>query len=197
MEKVLFLDACIREEGSRTKQLCDVYLEEFLKYHPEAEVETVVLREGAVHTHTMEKLNERDGYVRNKDWSHPMFELGLQYKHADYIVIGTPYWDLSFAAILKVYIENIMVADLTFKATDQGFVGLCNGKKMVYITTGGGQIEGQNYGYDYMCAIAKMTGIDETECFTAECLDIVGFDADAIMEKAKVEIREKLVNENN
>lgn len=197
MEKVLFLDACIREEGSRTKQLCDVYLEEFLKYHPEAEVETVVLREGSVHTHTMEKLNERDGYVRNKDWSHPMFELGLQYKHADYIVIGTPYWDLSFAAILKVYIENIMVADLTFKATDQGFVGLCNGKKMVYITTGGGQIEGQNYGYDYMCAIAKMTGIDETECFTAECLDIVGFDADAIMEKAKVEIREKLVNENN
>ena len=119
MEKVLFLDACIREEGSRTKQLCDVYLEEFLKYHPEAEVETVVLREGSVHTHTMEKLNERDGYVRNKDWSHPMFELGLQYKHADYIVIGTPYWDLSFAAILKVYIENIMVADLTFKATDQ------------------------------------------------------------------------------
>lgn len=197
MEKVLFLDACIREEGSRTKQLCDVYLEEFLKYHPEAEVETVVLREGSVHTHTMEKLNERDGYVRNKDWSHPMFELGLQYKHADYIVIGTPYWDLSFAAILKVYIENIMVADLTFKATDQGFVGLCNGKKMVYITTGGGQIEGQNYGYDYMCAIAKMTGIDEAECFTAECLDIVGFDADAIMEKAKVEIREKLVNENN
>lgn len=197
MEKVLFLDACIREEGSRTRQLCDVYLEEFLKYHPEAEVETVVLREGSVHTHTMEKLNERDGYVRNKDWSHPMFELGLQYKHADYIVIGTPYWDLSFAAILKVYIENIMVADLTFKATDQGFVGLCNGKKMVYITTGGGQIEGQNYGYDYMCAIAKMTGIDETECFTAECLDIVGFDADAIMEKAKVEIREKFVNENN
>lgn len=196
MEKVLFLDACIREEGSRTKQLCDTYLEAFLKYHPEAEVETVVLRDGSVHTHTVEKLDVRDGYVRNKDWSHPMFKLGLQYKNADYIIIGTPYWDLSFAAILKVYIENIMVADLTFGCNDQGFYGLCNGKKMVYITTGGGKIEGQNFGYDYLCAIAEMTGIDETECFLAENLDIVGFDADVIMEKAKAEIKERLCAEN-
>lgn len=190
MEKVLFLDACIREEGSRTKQLCDVYLEEFMKAHPEAELETVVLRDGVVKTHTLEKLNERDGYVRAGDWSHPMFDLGKQYRDADYIVIGTPYWDLSFAAILKVYLENIMVADLTFGCNDQGFYGLCKGKKMVYITTGGGIIDGQNFGYDYMKAIAEMTGIDETECFYAQNLDIVGFDADGIMEEAKAGIRE-------
>ena len=189
MEKVLFLDACIREEGSRTKQLCDVYLEEFLKKHPDAELETVVLRDGTVKTHTVEKLDVRDSYVRAGDWSHPMFDLGKQYRDADYIVIGTPYWDLSFAAILKVYIENIMVADLTFGCNDQGFYGLCKGKKLVYITTGGGVIDGQNFGYDYMKAIAAMTGIDETECFYAQNLDIVGFDADAILEEAKAEIR--------
>ena len=189
MEKVLFLDACIREEGSRTKQLCDVYLEELMKAHPNAQLETVVLRDGTVKTHTMEKLDVRDSYVRVGDWSHPMFDLGKQYKDADYIVIGTPYWDLSFAAILKVYIENIMVADLTFGCNDQGFYGLCKGKKMVYITTGGGVIDGQNFGYDYMKAIAAMTGIDETECFYAQNLDIVGFDADAILEEAKAEIR--------
>ena len=161
-----------------------------MKAHPEAELETVVLRDGVVKTHTLEKLNERDGYVRAGDWSHPMFDLGKQYRDADYIVIGTPYWDLSFAAILKVYLENIMVADLTFGCNDQGFYGLCKGKKMVYITTGGGIIDGQNFGYDYMKAIAEMTGIDETECFYAQNLDIVGFDADAIMEAAKAEIRE-------
>jgi len=189
MEKVLFLDACIREEGSRTKQLCDVYLEEFLKKHPDAELETVVLRDGTVKTHTVEKLDVRDSYVRAGDWSHPMFDLGKQYRDADYIVIGTPYWDLSFAAILKVYIENIMVADLTFGCNDQGFYGLCKGKKLVYITTGGGVIDGQNFGYDYIKAIAEMTGIDETECFYAQNLDIVGFDADAILEAAKEKIR--------
>lgn len=189
MEKVLFLDACVREEASRTKQLCEVYLEEFLKAHPDAEVEHLVLRDGVVKTHTMEKLEERDGYVRTGNWDHPMFDLGKQYRDADYIVIGTPYWDLSFAAILKVYLENIMVADLTFGCNDEGFYGLCKGKMMTYITTGGGVIDGQNYGYEYMQAIAKMTGIDDTECFYAQNLDIVGFDADAIMEEAKEMIR--------
>lgn len=189
MEKVLFLDACIREEGSRTKQLCNVYLEEFLKAHPDAEVEHLVLRDGVVKTHTLEKLKEREICLKAGDFSHPMFDLGKQYRDADYIVIGTPYWDLSFAAILKVYLENIMVADLTFGCNDQGFYGLCKGKKMVYITTGGGMIDGQNLGYEYMQAIAKMTGIDETECFYAQNLDIVGFDAEAILEEAKAKIR--------
>lgn len=190
MEKVLFLDACVRGEASRTKQLCDVYLEEFLKAHPDAEVEHLVLREGTVKTHTMEKLEERDANARAGNWDHPMFDLGKQYRDADYIVIGTPYWDLSFAAILKVYLENIMVADLTFGCDENGFYGLCKGKMMTYITTGGGVIDGQNYGYEYMQAIARMTGIDETECFYAQNLDIVGFDAEQIMEEAKEMIRE-------
>lgn len=55
MEKLLFIDACVRDERSRTKILCDVYLEEFLKKNPETEVETVVLRNGSVQPHTMEK----------------------------------------------------------------------------------------------------------------------------------------------
>ena len=189
MEKLLFIDACVRDERSRTKILCDVYLEEFLKKNPETEVETVVLRNGSVQPHTMEKLDIRDDLVRKKDFTHQMFSLAKQFKEADYIVIGTPYWDLSFAAILKVYIENIMVADLTFKATNTGCIGLCNGKKLTYITTAGGFIGEKNYGYDYMCGAADMLGIPETECIKAEALDIEGFDAEKIVAKAVEEIR--------
>ena len=88
-----------------------------------------------------------------------MFDFAKQFQEADYIVVGTPYWDLSFASILKVYVENIMVADLTFKATNTGFVGLCEGKSLVYITTAGGFIGDKNFGYDYMCGVADMFGI--------------------------------------
>lgn len=189
MEKVLFLDACVRDHASRTKRLCDIYIDLFMKAHPDAVLETVTLRRGAVQSHTEEHLAERDGYVREKDFSHPMFDLARQYQEADYIIIGTPYWDLSFAAILKVYIENIMVADLTFAATDAGFVGLCKGRKLVYITTAGGVIGDKNYGYDYLRAIADMTGIDETQCIKADMLDIAGYDAEAIMSEAEEEIR--------
>ncbi len=191
MEKLLFIDACVRDGNSRTRRLCDVYLEEFLKKHPDVEKEVLVLREGCLRTHTSEKLAQRDELVRKKDFSHPMFGLARQFKEADYVVIGSPYWDLSFAAILKVYIENIMVANLTFKATNTGFIGLCNGKKLIYITTAGGFIGDKNYGYDYMCGIADMLGIPDTECVKAEALDIEGFDAEKIVTKTISEIRQK------
>jgi len=192
MEKLLFLDACIRDEGSRTKRLCDVYLEEFLKKHPDTRVETVVLRKGTVEPHTKEKIRLRDSLIRKKDFSHPMFDLAKQFKDADYVLIGSPYWDLSFAAILKVYIENIMMADLTFEATNTGFIGLCKGKKLIYITTAGGFIGDKNFGYDYLCGIADMLGIPDTECIKAEALDIDGFDAEKIVTKTIEEIRQKV-----
>lgn len=189
MDKLLFLDACISAHDSRTKRLCDAYLNGFLERHPNATLDRIVLRKGIVEPLTRERIIERDRYVRNRDWNHPMFDFARQFKEADYIVIGTPYWDLSFAAILKVYIENIMVSDLTFKATDTGFVGLCKGKEITYITTAGGFIGDKNYGYDYICGIADMVGISETRCIKAEALDIVGFDAEAIVEKTVQEIK--------
>ncbi len=189
MKKLLFIDACISTHESRTKKLCDVYIDEFLRHNPDYELETVVLRSGSVMPWTREKLVESDSYVVKKDWSHEMFNLAKQYKEADHIIMGTPYWDLSFASILKVYIENIMVCDLTFGVTEQGFKGLCNGKMLTYITTAGGFIGDKNFGYDYVRGIADMTGIDNTEFFSAEALDIAGMDVDSIMNKAINEIK--------
>ena len=191
MEKMLFLDACISTHQSRTKKLCTAYIDAFREKHPDTALETVMLRKGRVEPLTRERIAERDEYIRRKDWNQPMFDFARQFKEADYIVVGTPYWDLSFASILKVYIENIMVADLTFETTSAGFNGLCQGKKLIYITTAGGFIGDQNFGYDYMCGIADMLGIPDTELVKAECLDIVGFDADKIVEKAIEEIRER------
>lgn len=188
MEKLLFVDACIRGEDSRTKRLCNKFIETFLKSHPDTEVETVTLRNGTVEPLSYERIKVRDGYVKDKDFSQPMFDLANQIKEADYIVMGTPYYDLSFASILKVYIENVMVADLTFASSETGFIGLCAGKKLFYITTAGGSMAGMNYGYEYMCGIANMLGIPETELIKAENLDIVGFDAEKILAIAEAEI---------
>lgn len=191
MEKLLFIDACISTHESRTKRLCKEYIECFMKKNPDTVLETVELRRGVVEPLTPEVIEERDGYVVAKDWEHPMFDLAKQFHDADYIVVGTPYWDLSFASILKVYIENIMVCDLTFGVTSHGFEGLCNGKKLVYITSAGGFIGDKNFGYDYMCGVADMFGIPETDFIKAEALDIEGFDAEKIVEKALEEIRAK------
>ena len=173
----------MRDRESRTKKLCDTYIQSFMKAHPDA-----VLRDrdpsaaAPVQTHTEEKLEERDEYIRRRDFSQPMFDLARQYQEADYIIIGTPYWDLSFAAILKVYGRTSSWPISTFQSTDAGFVGLCRGRKMVYITTAGGSHRGKELRLATTCAPSRrMTGIDETQCIKADMLDIVGYDADAIM----------------
>ena len=70
-------------------------------------------------------------------------------------------------------------------------MGLCSGKKLIYITTAGGFIGEKNFGYDYMCGVAEMLGIPDTECVKAEALDIEGFDAGKIVAKAAEEIRNR------
>ena len=193
MKKLLFLDACIRGEDSRTRQLCETYLETYLEKNPDTQVISVSLIDQDIAPLTYERIKERDGYIAAKDFDHPMFDLAKQLKEADVVVVGTPYYDFSFASVLKVYVENIVVCDLTFESTETGLSGLCNGEKLVYITTAGGSMTGKNYGYEYMDGLARdMLGFRETECFKAEMLDVVGFDVDAILEETKAQIRASL-----
>ena len=61
---------------------------------------------------------------------------------ADIIVIAAPYWDLSFPAQLKDYIERVNAVGVTFDYDQEGIpYGLCRAKKLVYITTAGGNIQ--------------------------------------------------------
>ena len=77
----------------------------------------------------------------------------------DVIVIGAPFWDLSFPAALKLYFENVTVSGITFEYSEKGRpVGKCNAKKLYYITTSGGYIGNNNFGVDYVKEI-----IDESK----------------------------------
>ena len=189
-KKLLFIDSCITRHESRTKKLCETYIEEFLKKNPDYELETVTLKNGEVKPLTMETLAEREGYEEKEDWNHDIFRFAKQYKSADRIVLGTPYWELSFTSIVKVYVENVMIGHLTFRQTENGCEGLCSAEKITYITTSGGYIGDKNYGYDYIKGIAEMSGIPKTEFFSAEGLDIYGNDADAIVSEAICRIKD-------
>ena len=78
---------------------------------------------------------------------------------------------------------------LTFRYSEDGQqIGLSKARTLVYCTTAGGPVEGQNYGYDYLKALAAMFGIPETHCVAAEGLDIWGNDVPALLEQAMGEL---------
>ena len=178
--KILFVNACVRAD-SRTAELSECLLESL-----KGEITEVNLYE--------EKLLPIDNAVLEKrnmhDFGRKEFEQAKQFKDADTIVIAAPFWDLSFPSVLKIYFENITVSGITFEYSNQGRpVGKCNAKKLYYITTSGGYIGENNFGFDYVKALAEnFFGIADVQFFSAEGLDVFGADVKKIMMDAKEHI---------
>ena len=102
------------------------------------------------------------------------------------MVIAAPYWDMSFPASLKLYIEQLCVNKLTFCYSEKGIpCGLTNIKKVVYLTTSGGYIGNNNFGFDYIKTLfSTLFGVGDIAFFSAEGLDIYGNDPESILSEA-------------
>ena len=130
-------------------------------------------------------INRTDA-TRRMDFADPAYAPARQFAEADIIVVAAPYWDLSFPAILKAYFEQVNVLGLTFEYTEDGFPrGLCKARKLIYVTTAGGPIISDEYGYGYVKSLAQVLyGIDDVCQVKAESLDVIGADVEGILNKA-------------
>ena len=92
--------------------------------------------------------------------------------------------------MLKTYIENIYVTGIVTKYGNDGIpVGLCNAKKLYYVTTAGGPLD-ERFGYGYIKTLAlDYFGIKETSLIKAEMLDILGNDSEKILKEAILDIK--------
>ena len=179
-QKILFVNACIRR-NSRTRFLAEQVIRRLNGTVVEANPVT------ATKPITSEKfIIKRTEATGKMDFTDPVYTPARQFAEADIIVIAAPYWDLSFPAILKAYFEQVNVLGLTFEYTDEGIPrGLCKAKKLIYVTTAGGSIISDEYGYGYVKALAQnYYGIQDVRKIEALGLDIYGADVDAIMTSA-------------
>ena len=110
------------------------------------------------------------------------------------MVVAAPYWDLMFPAVLKTYLESITVSGITFRYSAQGRPeSLCKAKALYYVTTAGGFIGQNDFGFSYIQALAQnFFGIPELHRYAAEGLDIYGADVEKIMCSVKAGIGKAL-----
>lgn len=183
---ILFVNCCIRSETeSRTFQLCKIFLETYKKIYPDVTILERNLKTTEFSCYTQQLVNERDFLSTKKQFSNPIFALAQEFSQADKIIIGAPYWDLSFPALLKVYFENIFACGVTFIYKDGKPFGLCKAEKLLYITTAGGFIKEKDFGTDYIKGVCEMLEIKQFSSIKCEGLDIQEIDTIALFEQSK------------
>lgn len=173
--KLLFVDCCISQRGadSRTRALADAFLETFQAAHPDAEIGTVPPEALlALKPFEPEMLNDRDALAGVGAFDAPVFDLARQFRAADRIVVAAPFWDLSFPAALRAYIEYISANGLTYHYEADGCHGDCRAERLVYLTSGGDFEREDSLGVLYWRQLAAMFGIGRFDYVFAGGLDI-------------------------
>ena len=167
MKKLLYIDACIRDEQSRTKRIATPVIEALKQKY---EVQTLVINEldlSIVRKELVTKRTSGEIDTQVMQWAESV-------RDADRIVIAAPFWDMSFPAALKNFFELCSIMDVTFKTDDKTCYGNCKAEKLLYITTRGMNIstgDELEQATPYLKALSWLWGIGPLQVISVQNTD--------------------------
>ena len=173
MEKLIIIDSCMREE-SRTRVILEAAKEVLSARY---DIETIDVNAIGLPPLTPETLKERT---------------------ADRIVIASPFWDMSFPAILKAFFENMSLYNVTFTDDGTTCTGICRCSKVLYITTRGMNIptgDFRDQGSSYLQALSSLWGLGEVITVAAWNLDYMPLEKVAEKVRETAELARKISEE--
>ena len=179
MKKLLYIDACIRDEESRTKRVAEPIVRALEKKY---DVQRFVLNEMELDVVQKDLIRKRLNGVIDPtvmSWAESV-------RDADRIVIAAPFWDMSIPAALKNFVELCSILDVTFKTNDKTCYGNCKAEKLLFITTRGMDIttgDVREQATSYLKALSWLWGIGPMQVVSAQNMDYAS--VDEIEEKIK------------
>lgn len=188
MVKVLYIDCCIRREQSRTRILAEAFLAA-LQAKGVYQVERLCLMDEPLMALSEGFFAQRESLLAQNNRLHPRFRYAHQFSQADRVVVAAPFWDLSFPALLKLYIENITVEGITFGVDEHGTHGLCKAERLLFLTTRGGSYNNSplEMGARYLGALCEFWGIPRFDVAAADELDLGREEVKTILDRAIVD----------
>lgn len=173
MIKVLYVDCCIRRELSRTRILAESFLK-FIENNTAYEIEQLCLMDEPLHYFVDGFFEQRERLIADGRFDHSRFRYAHQFQQANKIIIAAPFWDLSFPALLKVYIENLCVEGITFGCDETGTFGICHADRLLFLTTRGDDLTDSalEMGARYLEAMCLFFGIKRFDCIAANGMDL-------------------------
>ncbi|PEY97777.1 FMN-dependent NADH-azoreductase, partial [Bacillus sp. AFS018417] len=149
MTKVLFITANPNSaEASFGMAVGEAFIEAYKNEHPQDEVVTIDLFNTTVPEIDTEvfaawgKFAAGEGFEtlsESQQQKIAAMNTNLEtFMNADRYVFVTPMWNFSYPPVVKAYLDNLSIAGKTFKYTENGPVGLLEGKKALHIQATGG-----------------------------------------------------------
>ena len=183
MPELLFLNACIDRERSRTLRIARaaVSVLEGRGLH----TTELILEEEDVRPMNTATLRKRNDLLRQGRFDDPLFSHARTFRDADRVVIAAPFWDFGFPSVLKTYLESVSCPGITYRYTPEGdLIGLCKARRMTYITTRGGFVDdNSDLGFATVKALGHYFGIPEVDCISANAMDIPTTDVETVLEE--------------
>ena len=167
MKKLLYIDGCIRNGLSRTKRIAEPIVAALQTRY---EVTTLTLNELPLAIVKEDLITRRNG----GDIDPTVLHWAEMIRDADRIVIAAPFWDMSFPAALKNFLELCSIFNVTFCSNETTCCGNCKAEKLLYITTRGMDIKTGDpleQGTPYLKALSRLWGIGPMEVVAAENMD--------------------------
>jgi FMN-dependent NADH-azoreductase len=184
MKRLLHIIATPRGEQSRTLQVSDAFLDSFKETHPNWVIDELNLTKEKLPDLSLKSvsgkyilLEGKDLFGRSKELWAEIIQHIDRFKTADLFLISTPMWNFHIPYMLKHYIDLLVQPRYTFRYTESGATeGLVQGRKMVVITSRGGQYEGKTQSLDfqepYLRTIFGFIGITDVKFVKAEPMDM-------------------------
>ena len=187
MKKLLHIIATPRGDQSRTLKVTSAFLEAFKKNYPGCQIDEINLFSEKLPSLTVKQLDGKYELLGGKDlspgsqkaWIDIVKEIE-RFLSADAYLISSPMWNFSIPYVLKHYIDVILQPKYLFRYAATGPEGLVKGKKMVVITSRGGDYSAGSpfQPYDlqepYLRNIFGFVGITDIAFINAQPMDALG-----------------------
>ena len=184
MKRLLHIIASPREEESRTLQISNRFLRAFKEKYPECFIDELDLTKEEIPFLSVKRVDGKYALLSGKELFGEQREAWEEIvKHiqrfllADIYLISSPMWNFSIPYTLKQYIDVIVQPKYLFQYTKDGVEGLAKNKKMVAITSRGGQYsspntKSQDFQEPYLRLIFNFIGIQDITFVNAEPMDM-------------------------
>ncbi len=183
---LLHVIATPRSTVSATLRVSHRFLEQLHVACPDVRVETLDLFTDDMPTLTGHNIDSKYDLMRGRPiepsraapWR-SIEKLIHQFLRADICLISSPMWNFSIPYALKYYIDAIVQPGYLFAYNDAGIpVGLCGGKKVVCVTSRGGDystgtpMQAYDMQEPYLRAIFGFVGITDIEFVNLQPMDM-------------------------